>query len=411
LIKYGTIFFRGDGFAPFKMMREQRADIYSESVGVLMEDGENWHNVRSKVQQDLMRPKSALFYADEIQNVADDFVDFIRATRTQEDKLIENFLPEAYRYAFESICYIALDARIGCLNVNMDPKIDQVFKATKTFLDSFPALFTGLPTWKFLPPRWNSSYREAQDALDIILNFGQEQVNEAIKRIDSKENDSSESDAHEISVLEKMIIRNGPQSTFPVVMALDLIFAGIDTTGNTLGMLLYHLATNPDKQEILRKECQSLGSTLNTKDLDKLKYLKACLRECFRLTPTFALFARGMPERFTLHGYDIPKDTFVLWSAKILSEDTKNFPDHDKFRPERWLDKNTHINPYSVRQFSKGPRMCIGKRFAELELLIATHKLMINFDVKWMNKDPLTVSQVLVNVPDQSLDFQFNDLK
>ena len=36
---------------------------------------------------------------------------------------------------------------------------------------------------------------------------------------------------------------------------------------------------------------------------------------------------------------------------------------------------------------------------------------MYNFDLKWVNEDPVTISQVLVNVSDQSLDFQFNDLK
>ena len=69
------------------------------------------------------------------------------------------------------------------------------------------------------------------------------------------------------------------------------------------------------------------------------------------------------------------------------------------------------IRPHAVRQFSFGPRMCIGKRFADMELLIVMHKMMHNFDLKWVNEDPMTISQVLVNVPDQSLDFQFNDLK
>ena len=46
-----------------------------------------------------------------------------------------------------------------------------------------------------------------------------------------------------------------------------------------------------------------------------------------------------------------------------------------------------------------------------MELLIVMHKMMRNFDLKWVNEDPMTISQVLANVPDQSLDFQFNDLK
>ena len=52
----------------------------------------------------------------------------------------------------------------------------------------------------------------------------------------------------------------------------------------------------------------------------------------------------------------------------------------------------------------------LGKRFAELEMLIVIHKMMNNFEIKWAKKDPMTCSQVLVIAPDSTLDFQFNDL-
>jgi cytochrome P450 len=45
-----------------------------------------------------------------------------------------------------------------------------------------------------------------------------------------------------------MILKNGPNSPIPYVMAFDMVIAGIDTTGNTLAFLLYNLAKNPDKQ-------------------------------------------------------------------------------------------------------------------------------------------------------------------
>ncbi len=51
-----------------------------------------------------------------------------------------------------------------------------------------------------------------------------------------------------------MIDRCGADSGIPVVMANDAMFAGIDTTGNTASILLYHLATNPEKQENLYQE-------------------------------------------------------------------------------------------------------------------------------------------------------------
>ena len=125
--------FRGPGFGAFKIMREQRKDIFNETTGVLLEDGERWHDIRSKVQQDLMRPKSAHFYLDEIQEVADEFIDFIKNQKS-DDSTMMNCLPEIYRYTFESICLISLDARIGCLNVPMDPEIARTFKASQRLL-------------------------------------------------------------------------------------------------------------------------------------------------------------------------------------------------------------------------------------------------------------------------------------
>jgi len=56
-------------------------DIFGEIWGLSIEDGERWHNFRSKVQQDMMRPKSATFYLDKIQAISDEFVQYIRRKR------------------------------------------------------------------------------------------------------------------------------------------------------------------------------------------------------------------------------------------------------------------------------------------------------------------------------------------
>lgn len=296
-----------------------------------------------------------------------------------------------------------MDIRLGCLQKNIDPELARVFQATNQFLGSFGALRTSL-SWRLLPnPRWNKAYREAQDNLDILLDFGKKHIQTAKYNYET-----GKTDTDQISILKKMVRRCDSESSYPLVMALDMIFGGIDTTGNTIGFLMYHLAANPDKQEILRKECLSIGPNLNVKNLNELCYLKACIQETFRLTPTISMLVRMLQENVTLQGYEIPKDTLAIWSTLIFQE---QFTNHDKFLPERWLKGQCpKISPYSVRPFSHGPRMCIGKRFAELEMLIVVHKLMTNFEIKWANKEPLTISQVLLNVPDQSLKFQFKDL-
>lgn len=54
----------------------------------------------------------------------------------------------------------------------------------------------------------------------------------------------------------------------------------------------------------------------------------------------------------------------------ILQNDPQHFTDADKFVPERWLRENANKlpNPFIHLPFGFGPRSCIGRRFAELEL-------------------------------------------
>ena len=55
----------------------------------------------------------------------------------------------------------------------------------------------------------------------------------------------------------------------------------------------------------------------------------------------------------------------------MLSNLEKYYPEAHKFIPERWLKddpqyKKTH--PFVTMPFGFGPRMCVGRRFAELEI-------------------------------------------
>lgn len=177
----------------------------------------------------------------------------------------------------------------------MNEELSTIFQATKKYLSSFESLRTSI-SWRFFPPRWNKGYREAQDNLNILLDFGKKHIQEATARMDLESNSIHK------SILQKMIERNGTESSYPLVMALDLIFGGIDTTGNTLGFLLYHLSVNPQKQEILRKECQEIGPHLTVKDLNQFKYLKACIQETFRLTPTVSMLVRMLQEDVVIQG-------------------------------------------------------------------------------------------------------------
>ena len=102
---------------------------------------------------------------------------------------------------------------------------------------------------------------------------------------------SSSTSVREVSVLEKLILKNGPRSPIPFVTAMDMVGAGIDTTANTGAFLLYNLANNQEKQEMLRQEVKkafrgSQDGYLDEGQVKKMRYFKACVRESMRVIPT-----------------------------------------------------------------------------------------------------------------------------
>ena len=59
------------------------------------------------------------------------------------------------------------------------------------------------------------------------------------------------------------------------------------------------------------------------------------------------------------------------------------FPEPEVFRPERFLKENSdQIIPYTFRPFGAGPRICIGKRFAMVEMMIAMAKILKSFKIE-----------------------------
>lgn len=62
----------------------------------------------------------------------------------------------------------------------------------------------------------------------------------------------------------------------------------------------------------------------------------------------------------------------------VLQNDAEYFPKTTEFIPERWIKDNTNVeyamakgsNSFVYLPFGFGPRSCIGRRFAEMEIFV-----------------------------------------
>jgi len=73
----------------------------------------------------------------------------------------------------------------------------------------------------------------------------------------------------------------------------------------------------------------------------------------------------------------------VQISAWAVHYDSKNYPDPEEFKPERFLAKNKEsLNPYAFLSFGQGPHNCIGMRFALEEIKLAMARILKEYTLE-----------------------------
>lgn len=386
-----------------------RKDIFQGVGGLAVTQGEIWQKFRTKVNQVMMKPRSTKLYVGPIDAVAKDFIQRIRFVRDDKQEMPADFNNELYKWGLESIVYIALDTRLGCFEKDLKPDSEpqKMIDAVQVQFDAMLKLEMGLPIWKIIS---TAAWRDLVKSTDYFVEVSMKYINEAIKRLNSLPEDPD----RELTVLEKILARD-PDPKTAIVMALDMMGAGVDTTSYSSAVALYYLAKNQDKQQTLFEEIlkylPNKDDTVTSEILNELKYLKACIKESMRISPIAAGNVRQLVKDLVLGGYRVPKGVNVIMPLILLSNDEKYFPQANKFIPERWMKNGPYSNlkthPFVTMPFGFGPRMCVGRRFAELEIETLVTKIIRNFRVEY-NYDMKFESKLLY-VPVSPLKFKMVD--
>lgn len=75
--------------------------------------------------------------------------------------------------------------------------------------------------------------------------------------------------------------------------------------------IIYQLSQNEDKQQKLYEELQNAMSTKNStiteETLEKIPYLRACIKETLRMYPVVLGNGRSLQSDTVINGYNVPK--------------------------------------------------------------------------------------------------------
>lgn len=179
------------------------------------------------------------------------------------------------------------------------------------------------------------------------------------------------------------------------------MFEGHDTTAAALSFALMLIAGHKDIQDKIVEEMSEVLGDLKKKpsyhELQEMKYLDRCIKEVLRLYPSVHFISRKLGEDLITHsGYKLAKGSIINLHIYDLHHNPDIYPDPEKFDPDRFLPENSQKrHPFAYLPFSAGPRNCIGKKFAMLELKAALCGILANFVL-----EPIDIPATIVLVVD-----------
>ncbi|WP_417477754.1 cytochrome P450 [Maricaulis sp.] len=170
-----------------------------------------------------------------------------------------------------------------------------------------------------------------------------------------------------------LLLGAGLDETAIVDNLLTFLAAGHETTARSLSWTLYLLSQSPDVLERLEAEIDA--APLDTTDpanwMEALPWTTAIIKESLRLYPSAPILSRTSIDADTVAGLAVAPDTDVLVSTWLLHRQRDFWPQPDAFVPERFFgDAANTIPRHAWLPFGLGPRVCIGARFAMMEMVI-----------------------------------------
>ena len=180
---------------------------------------------------------------------------------------------------------------------------------------------------------------------------------------------------------------------------ISFIMAGRETTSAAMTWLFWLLSRHRRIEEELVKELwatRGKEKCMGYECLKEMKVLKACLCESMRLYPPVAwdskhalsddILPDGTPvragDRVTYFPYGMGRME-ALWGK-----------DRFEFKPDRWFlepDKERgelrRVCPYRYPVFQAGPRVCLGKEVAFLQMKYVVASILRRFEIRPVDSD------------------------
>ncbi|KAB5537488.1 hypothetical protein DKX38_015021 [Salix brachista] len=384
-------------FPKGKYFRDRFRDLLGD--GIFNADDELWREHRQVVKAEM---HSSRFIEHSLQTMQDLLHQKLLKLTEKLVKSGDSFdLQEMLlRFTFDNICTAAFGVDPGCLALDFPevPFAKAFEKATELTLFRFL-----VPPFIWKPMKFfGIGYEKAlKEAVGIVHDFAEKTVKS--RRDDAWKHGSL---CRQSDLLSRLIEieytgGKGKKLQFPDKYFRDLcvnfILAGRDTTSVALAWFFWLVNSNPEVENKILREINDILSLrdetrteneiiFTMEELNKMVYLHAALSESLRLYPSVPIEVKEVAEDDVLpDGSIVKKGARVFYCIFAMGRmDSIWGKNCLEFVPERWIRDGKFVaeNQFKYAVFNAGPRLCLGKKFAYMQMKMVAASVLLRYSVK-----------------------------
>jgi cytochrome P450 len=191
-------------------------------------------------------------------------------------------------------------------------------------------------------------------------------------------------------LLKEKGVSESPNLRAVVDQILTFLMAGHETTAKALTWTLHLLSQHPEVQGTLHREVEGLAGLGDSASLAELTYfqvgklagVESALYESMRLYPPVWMVSRKAVCDDVIAGYRVREGSLVVISPYLLHRHSAFWAEPERFDTTRFLERaGSVMRECRYLPFGAGPRTCIGRRFAMIEMIIVLAMLSYRFRI------------------------------
>lgn len=376
--------------------------------GIFNVDGELWRSQRKLASHEFSVKSLRDHAATTLKEVVNDRLMPVLESLSAEKRTVD--LQELLkRLSFHVICRVSLGTEVCSLEPSLpDSQLARAFDISSAICARRGAAPVSA-IWRIKRRLGVGSERELKQAVDDVHASITRLIRDRAQRI-VETGDRSSAD------LLSRLASAGYGEEVIRDMVISFIMAGRDTTSAAMTWFFWMLSRNHEAERELIGEVDRAAGELDYDSLKELKFLSACLCEAMRLYPPVAWDSKhavsddvlpdGTPvragDRVTYFPYGMGRME-AIWGRDRL-----------EFKPGRWFEgpdgkhggELKKMCPYRFPVFQAGPRDCIGKDMAFMQMKYVVASVLRRFDIRPVDRDdpvfvPLLTAHMAGGLPVQ----------